>query len=150
MKTRLYAGAKYKSTHLIIVEIGINDSALLNDKRKCVSINQFKLNIEKIIHICKKFSSKIVFISILPVVEQLTTPISWNKQKYHRNLCIEKYNNVLNKVCARENVYYLELYPYWVKINYQILLTDGVHPNAMGHKKIYDAVIDFLIKNKLI
>jgi len=30
------------------------------------------------------------------------------------------------------------------------LLEDGLHPNSEGHKKIFESVKEFLIKNKII
>ncbi len=141
---------KFKKANIVMIGIGTNDSILLNDKNQFVSLNQFKQNIEEIIEKSKKFAEHIVLVGLIPVVESLTTPIPWNIACYHRNSSVKQYNEILKKVSKAQNVHFIDLYNEWEHTDYKKLIKDGIHPNSKGHKKICDAVIDFLTKNKLI
>jgi len=136
---------------IIIFSIGINDSQFVHSKGNYgVPINKFKDNIQKLIKLAQKFSSKIIFLGLTPVDEVKTTPIPWNTDKSYKNEYIEKYNEVILKVCKENKVHFIEIFEKLKVLNYQELLEDGLHPNSKGHKKIFEIVKDFLIKNNLV
>jgi lysophospholipase L1-like esterase len=45
---------------------------------------------------------------------------------------------------------FIEIFENWKKISYESLLYDGLHPNSEGHKKIFETVKNYLVKNKII
>jgi len=136
---------------IIIFAIGINDSYFVHsENNNRVPINKFKENIQKLIKSAKKFSSKIIFVGLTPVDETKTTPIPWDADKSYKNEYIEKYNKVIKKVCEENEILFIEIFEDWMKLNYKNLLEDGLHPNSEGHKKIFESVKEFLIKNKII
>ncbi len=150
LDARLGMEEKYKRKNIIILAIGVNDSYLFRNERMNTLPEQFKKNIIKLINISKKFSNKIILIGITPVVESLTNPIPWNANCYHKNKHIEQYNKILESVSIEENVYFIDIYNEWIKMNYKKLLYDGLHPNFIGHKKIFEKVKKFLIDNKMV
>lgn len=147
-KARL--GARYKKDNIIIIQIGINDACLVKNKKPRTSPEQFRQNIQKLIDITEKYVNKVVFIGILPVDESKVNPLYWNVDAYYKNNEIKKYNQIIKSVCKEKKAYFIETYNDWIKIDYKKLLHDGLHPNTEGHQKIYDAVIRFLNKNKII
>jgi lysophospholipase L1-like esterase len=136
---------------VIIFQIGLNDSQwVLNQNNFRVPPENFKENIQKLINIAKKLSSKIVFLGLTPVEDQKVNPIPWAPEKSYKIEDIQKYNKIIKTVCQETNVPFIEIFEKWQKLDYKILLEDGAHPNSEGHKKIFEIVKDFLIQNKII
>jgi len=136
---------------IIIFAIGLNDSQFVHSENKNrIPLENFKENIQKLIKSAKKFSSKIIFVGLSPVDETKTTPIPWDTNKSYKNENIQKYNEIIKSVCEENKILFIEIFEDWMKLNYENLLEDGLHPNSEGHKKIFESVKEFLIKNKII
>jgi len=137
----------------IIFSVGTNDSLFIFDENHLTtSPEKFKEDIQKLIKLARKFTKKIIFIGLLPVDETKTTPLPWKANRYYKNEYILKNNEILKEVCKENNVYFIEMFEDWKKLNYKDLLDyyDGLHPNSKGHEKIFETVKDFLIENKII
>ncbi|MGB2762075.1 MAG: GDSL-type esterase/lipase family protein [Minisyncoccales bacterium] len=145
---RMWEGEKT----IIVFSIGINDSCFIQTKNIfMISKEKFEENIKKLINLAQKFSSNIVFIGLTPVEEIKVTPLPWSKTgKSYKNEYIKEYNKIIKSVCKENNVYFIEIFEQLTRIDYKNLLEDGAHPNTQGHKKIFEIVKDFLIKNKII
>ena len=100
---------------------------------------------EEIIKRAKSVAPNIIFIGFKNVDETKTMPVSW-KDIYYINAEIKKYNEVMKTVCQENNIPYLDIFGL---LNNEDL-DDGVHPNSIGHQKIFVKVKDFLEKNKWI
>ncbi|MCD6279715.1 hypothetical protein J7J26_03010 [Candidatus Micrarchaeota archaeon] len=137
---------------IIIFAIGVNDSQFVHSERNHrVPINKFKDNIQKLIKLTQKFSSKIIFVGLTPVDETKTTPIPWSTDKSYKNEYIQKYNETIKNICDENKIYFIEIFEKLKEMSYQELLEDGLHPNSEGHQKIFEIVREFLInRNKII
>ena len=136
---------------ILIFNIGINDSHFMENQNSLMNPpEKFKLNIEKIIEQAQSVTSKIIFIGLTPVDGSKTAPISWNIDKFFKNENAEKYNQIIKSVCKDKNIYFIEIFDEWIKSDYKKLLEDGLHPNSVGHKKIFETVKDFLVQNKIV
>ena len=136
---------------IIIFAIGINDSYFVHSKNSLmVPLDDFKANIEELINLARKFSSKIVFIGLTPVDEEKTTPIPWDIDKSYINENINNYNEAIKSICKDKNISFIEIFNNWIKSDYKSLLEDGVHPNSEGHKKIFETARDYSIQNQII
>jgi lysophospholipase L1-like esterase len=136
---------------IIIFQIGINDSQfVISQNGLRTSSEKFRENVEKLINQAQKFTSKIVFVGLTPVDESKTTPIPWNPDKIYKNENIKMKNEIIKSVCRKNNIYFIEIFEKWIKSDYKKLIEDGLHPNSAGHKKIFEAVKDFLIQEKII
>ncbi len=131
---------------IIIFAIGINDSQIGNIG---IVPEKFRKNIQKLIKISEKYSSKIIFIGLTPVDESKTCPISCDKNMFYKNERIEKYDGIIKSICEKNDIYFIDMLGEFNKIDYKKLLEDGLHPNAEGHKKMFEIVRDFLAKNKI-
>lgn len=136
---------------ILIFAVGINDSYFIHsENRLMIPPKEFKLNIEKIIKQAQSITSKIIFVGLTPVDESKTNPIPWNIDKFFKNENTKKYNQIIKSACKDKNIYFIEIFDDWNKIDYQNLLKDGLHPNSAGHKKIFETIKNFLIQNKII
>jgi len=132
---------------IIIFAIGLNDSC---SGRLAVSPAKFRENVQKLIDLARKFSSKIIFIGLTPVEDSKVNLMPWAIDMSYSLERVKKYNGILRAVCNENSVYFIEIFERFVENNYQKLLQDGAHPNSEGHKKIFEIVKDFLIQKKII
>lgn len=126
---------------VFIFAIGTNDSQFLFRKNGTkVSIEKFRKNIQKIIELAKKFSSKIIFLGLFPVDESRSVPLPWDSNKAYKNELIRRYNEVIKEVCDENNVPFIDTFEKISKLEYSSLLEDGLHPNSKGHEMIFEMV----------
>ncbi len=136
---------------IIMFQIGINDSQVVFGKNESrTSAQKFQDNIQKLIELSRKFSSKIIFIELPPVDESKVDPIPWYPKYSYKNEYIKSFNEIIKSLCEKNKIYFVEVFKKWRSGDYKTLLQDGVHPNSEGHEKIFETVKNFLIKNKIV
>lgn len=136
---------------ILIFAIGINDSHYIHSKNNFTYTHQeFQDNLQNIISLAKNYSSKIIFLGLTPVDDSKMDPSPWNKDESYKNEYIQEFNNIIKSVCKKNDVYFIEIFKKLIKKDYKNLLIEGLHPNTNGHKKIFQIVKNFLIKNKII
>jgi len=137
---------------IIMICVGVNDSIYNNKTKKHqVELNKYALNVEKLIHLAKKYGTKVVFVGNKPIDESKVDPIPWLKDCSYKEVFVEQYDNKVAEICKKNKIPFIDMYHLFnKKPNYQKLLTDGVHPSTEGHKMIYEIVRDFLINEKII
>jgi lysophospholipase L1-like esterase len=135
----------------IIISIGANDTQYIkSENRVRTSPEKFRENIERLIEISGKYSQEILFLGLTPVQEEKTIPIPWSPDKSYNNERIREYNKILEEICGKKEIPFLELISLFEKRGKESLLFDGLHPNSKGHELIFQEVIKSLEKNKLI
>lgn len=127
--------------YVLLFSIGSNDPRYV-DKPGNVFVPQdeFQENLQKIILIAKKYSKRIFFTGLLGVDDKLTQP--WNENEFWQNEDIEKYDKVIAKICGENQVHFIPLF----NLINEFDLSDGLHPNAEGHKKIYNHIKKYISK----
>lgn len=125
---------KDKNADKIVFAIGINDSILLpKEKRNYVDFEKFQENLKKLIGKARKFSKGIVFIGLTPADENLTMPTAWETEMHYTNEEILRYNDAIRQTCKNEKLKFIDLFAEFEKESYKGMLSDGLHPNAIGH-----------------
>lgn len=82
--------------NIIVFAIGINDSHFVRSQKSFrIKPEKFKNNIQKIIKLSNKYSSRIIFVGLSLVDEAKTSPIPWNADKFYKNEYIQKYNEIM-------------------------------------------------------
>ncbi len=125
--------------YILLFAIGTNDSAISNGKSE-TSTNKFLENIKLLITQAKKVTDNIWFIGLTNVDESKTCPVFFDKRLSWKNKNIEEYNLIIEKICKEEMVNFISLWNLLTKED----LFDGLHPNAEGHRKIFERVKDKL------
>jgi len=137
--------AKIRDANALIFQTGKNDASYENNLGNyLVTPEKFRENLEEITRRAKKITDKIVFMGLKNCDESKTMPVSW-VDIYYTNENIKKYSDIMKEVCERNAVLFLELDE--LKNDD---FDDGLHPNAVGHQKIFNQMKDFLIANKYI
>lgn len=146
---RLYLEASIRKPDLIIVSVGLNDTKIEGSLQgeQTTPIKQFEENIKEIIRESRKLCD-IAFVSITPIDESKTTPLSYQKNFYILLKDVVRYADITKNICIQEKVPYLDVMNTWLQIDYKTLLyEDGMHPNSLGHKDIFLKLKAFLKKH---
>lgn len=126
--------ATAREPSIIIFSIGINDSQYANTKNNPrVPIEKFQNNLQKLINKAKKFTQKIIFLSLTKVDESKTMPVPWDKTKWYDEENIKIYNSKIKDICNKNNLQFINVF----NLLNDSDLEDGLHPNQKGHKKIF-------------
>lgn len=134
-----------RGVDVIIISIGTNDS-LIENGRNWVDIKVFRENLEKMLSISHKFDAKIFFTGVFGVNEELSAPLTWDDKLYSYNKELKKYDLIIENFCREKEIVFVSLW----EILKQEDLSDGFHPNAEGHEKIFKKVKSVLKENRII
>ena len=133
----------FHDDYIFIFSIGKNDGRYIKEKlNKQISIEDYEENLKKIISIAREYSDKISFIGIPEIDESKTKPWNEEYQEHYENDDLENYDNKLMETCEKEGVNYIKIRNLLIKED----LHDGLHPNAEGHRKIFERVKEELNK----
>lgn len=128
--------SKIREADVIVFQTGGNDAAYDKDTGEhLVSPENFEINLEKIIQKSKALTSKFAFIGFKNCDESKTMPVSWCNL-YYTNKYIKEYNDIMKKVCDRNGIKFIDIFGLLSNSEFE----DGLHPNASGHQKIFEAV----------
>ena len=132
----------------IILSVTGNDTQFLINKNHCrVLVKDTQNNFIKLIEQSKKYTENIIIVGLTKVDEkEINSIFIPNKNKYYKNVYIEKYDKLIQEIAETYNVKFINN----LKLLNDYDLEDGLHPNAQGHKKMFERIKDFLIENKII
>jgi len=130
---------------VIIFQLGINDTQFQSQTGKLrTSKEDFKKNLQELIGIAQKYTSKIVFLGLTPINEAQTLTVPWYHDNYYQNKWIMEYNEIIGQVCNEKGAHFLEVFDKLNQKRYFDNLVDGLHPNSKGHEWMFRIVRDFL------
>lgn len=135
---RIKNECEVRNPNTIIIAIGINDALYLkNAEKEQTDIDIFEKNIKEIIKISKLYTKNILFIGLTRVNESYTIPINWNDNEMYFNKNIEKYNQKIRQCCFENQIMFLDVLDL---LETNDLNTDGIHPNEIGHEKLFERI----------
>ena len=134
-KPRITENAK----NMIVIAIGINDSQI-RDEKDYVSKDVFQRTLTQLIQKAKTYTHDVVCLGLTPVDEALCCPRHNHPTIYYYNDRIKEYDHIIESCCLENNVHYLYMFDAFR----QDELSDGLHPNEVGHQKM-----SAIIKQKL-
>jgi len=135
---RFEVEARARNPEVIIFAIGTNDSSFISTKNKPMTeLVLFEENLRNLSSLAKKYTSRIIFVGLTKGDDNITNPLpqSTTGKSYDKDN-IDKYSQIIKKVCETDNLTYIDLKNSLVARDF----ADGLHPNESGHKKIFKAV----------
>lgn len=142
---RFESEARARNADAIIFQTGTNDASYKGVNGTCwIAPETFRHNLEEIIVRARKITDKIAFMDLKNCDESKTMPVSW-VDIYYTNANIQKYSAIMEDVCAKNAVPFIE-----IGLLENSDFDDGLHPNTQGHQKIFGDVKSFLEKEKWI
>jgi len=130
--------AYYKDNkeNVILLFMGTNDSQYNDKGINRVSLSKYKKNITKFIGIAKKHKCRLVIIG-LPGIGLKNKSLDWKKDEHYSNEMLIEYDEVLRSLSKDNKLKYIDLYGK-LKLNEYY---DVLHPNDLGHRKIFKIII---------
>jgi len=117
-----------RNPDLIIFAIGINDTPHASNTHG-TSLEKFEESYKKLLVKSAKFTNEVIVVGLTNVDEN-------SGDHGYRNDKISKYNEILISIAKLRNLLFVELFGSLENDEFD----DGLHPNAKGHKKIYEKV----------
>ncbi|MEK7638589.1 MAG: GDSL-type esterase/lipase family protein [Patescibacteria group bacterium] len=124
----------------VLIAIGANDSQFeIATNQNRVELEEFEENIRYLVWQAKKQVDRVFLITILPVDDRLLNPMPWKPTHGYAQTFVDAYNEVLLKTSEEEKVQLMDIRGVFGD---QIgsCLDDGIHPNAVGHQRIFERV----------
>lgn len=125
-------------TNTVILSIGVNDTQVFNYESKN-SIEQYKLNIEKIAKLVIENGCNLVILGLTRI--ESDERFLWKPNKYYDNNLILAYDVELKRFCKNNKIIYIPMKDVLEKSDF----IDGLHPNQNGHKKIFEYIKGVLV-----
>ncbi|CAN5356451.1 hypothetical protein BH10PAT1_BH10PAT1_5390 [soil metagenome] len=122
---RIDSESKVRKPSSVIFAVGVNDC-------KNYDINQFKINIEKLIEKALNFNNDIVFVGL--VLGNYGGSEGFSKDK------VVKYNSVINELSKGAKLKFVDLFDKLESSDFM----DGLHPNDQGHIKMFEEIKKYL------
>lgn len=136
---------------LLLVCIPINDTRISGSVAGSSEIgkDEFAGNLANLYSLGKKNVDEIVFVGMTNVDEKKTNP--WQEVIERRIACwrndvIEEYNEIAKNYCKQNGIRFIDMFGLFDESD----LSDGLHPNEIGHEKMYEKIKSFLIEKNMI
>ena len=131
----------------VVISIGTNDSQYSNvDKTFSVPPELFEKNLNELVALARKVTSRIIFVGLLPCDDAKMDPIPWLPEKSYKTEYLRRYNQIAVKVCSEQLIGFVDLFDDFSNRDYRSLLEEGIHPNDEGHRIIFEKVKEALVK----
>lgn len=96
----------------------------------------------RLLPMAKNNINEVYVLSILPIIESRYPGIgSLNREYYHLNDDINKYNKFLKNICNKFKIKFIDISKSWNENNPEELLFDSGHPNDKGHEIIANEIL---------
>jgi len=126
--------SKPRKPDVIIFAIGAND--IKHEKNKPINFDKFEKNIKELVNQANKFTKKIIILGITPVDEKLTTTRNRPPFNFRENKDVDQCNKILKIIAEKKKTIFVP-----IPIDFSEKdLDDGLHPNTVGHLKIFETV----------
>lgn len=130
-----------KQEIVVLFAIGANDSQYdMETNENRVPIAVYKKNLHEMINKTRAYTNNMVFIGISPVDETKLMPIPWHATHGYNNANVSKYNDARKKVCTKEKLPYISMDNIFEGKKLSEILPDGIHPNAEGHRLMFEHI----------
>lgn len=138
---RIVSEAKARNGDMIIIALGINDSATLSISNEFqVEPIIFKSNLAKITSLALELTPNVAFIGLTPIDDSKTSP--FDSEGSYTQVDASKYNSMIYEHCQKSDIPFISL-DNALGITQ---LSDGLHPNSIGHQNIFEIVKNAIIK----
>jgi lysophospholipase L1-like esterase len=131
---------------IVVIAIGTNDTIYQKDSI-LPEPTKYIENLHSIKDKASKFTDKIMFVGLTPVIDELLQPIKWSRTgKCYSTQVMNQFNEAIKEFCNNENLTFVSLWEAFENKSLESLMSDGLHPNDSGHLIIKNLVLEALLK----
>lgn len=142
---RFESEALARDADIVIISIGVNDSATDESGNLLTSPQQFEQNLRDITGSAQDGGLLTIFLDLTNIDESKTNPVPWAGVYYSEEDLI-KYSEIIKTIADESGSDFCSVRGLLKNED----LSDGLHPNEIGHAKIAATVEYFLINNNIV
>lgn len=124
--------------HVVVLAVGLNDTYFHKGIIK-TELETFSQNISKCIDIANALVNRVLILGLTPIDDLQTQPIYWDSDLVWKKDTTQEYEDVLKQISDDKSTTYISLGGLFGDTP-EIFLPDGLHPNAEGHRLIFERV----------
>jgi lysophospholipase L1-like esterase len=130
---------------IVGIQIGTNDACREPAGAIMVPIEDYKINLQKIIEKLRPITANIVFIGLAACDESKTMPVPWGDYHYSNEL-IKLYEEAMKNVAKAADLPFVSIFDgFTEEMKHREMLADGLHPNHIGHNYIFSRVLPVIM-----
>jgi lysophospholipase L1-like esterase len=133
VEARKFAGEEF----VFVFGTGTNDTIYRGEQNE-TEPEQYEEQLKQLSELAKKYSNKIMFVGLFPVIDNLLQPMPWSSTgKCYSTERIELFDKTLKKFCLANNLPVVDIFSKFSEVSeLGSLLEDGIHPSSVGHELI--------------
>jgi lysophospholipase L1-like esterase len=133
---------------VVILAVGVNDSKVNNVTGKnWTPLETYTRVLQDMIDVAKK-EHTVVVAGLLSIDDTHLDPMPWNPEFSYKETEVKKYNESLRGKAEENGCVFVSMQD--ILENKKELLADGIHPNAEGHRLIFERVKTTLEKKGIL
>lgn len=123
---------------IIVIAIGVNDSLFRETEDNSeTTLEEYVNNVQKIIEIARKYVNKILIVGLVKGSDKWTTPlIQSSTGKCYTKERTLRYNLALKELAEKNVIPFADVNGALTDDDFD----DGLHPNAIGHTKMFSVI----------
>lgn len=128
-------------SYIFVFAAGTNDTIYRKSGNECEPTTYVQ-ELAEIVSIAKKYGNKLLFVGLLPVVDELLQPVPWSASgKYYSTERMKTFNEALVSFCADNDLPCVDVWSVFEgQAGLRQVMFDGLHPNDKGHQLIAETV----------
>jgi lysophospholipase L1-like esterase len=135
--------ASARRADAIMFALGVNDSAYVKSKdARWTPHEEFTKNLPQLYEKAGRFTDNIVFIGLTPVDETKLSPAPFAPDLWYDSKSVQEYDAMIEQFCKRYSAPYVPMDDVLTLDN----LSDGLHPNSQGHRRMFERIKQNLYK----
>jgi len=134
----------------IIVAVGVNDTQVdVTTGEHRTEPEIYQAHLEQMVIYAKEQCAGVILLGLAPIDDTGLDPIPWHSTHAYRNSEVKKYNKVIENVAQANDISFISLNNIFGN-KVTELTVDGIHPNAEGHRLIFERVKEALEKEGIL
>lgn len=140
IKTELEARSAFGKP-VTLIYIGTNDASI-RDGKQFVDGEKYGANLRKIVEIAKTGSRDVLIMGLIPCQDEKLNPAPWgdDHEFVYSTKNLKAYSAVAKKIAKELDVEFCDMFDVFGDLDLEVFLSDGLHPNSVGHQYIADRV----------
>jgi lysophospholipase L1-like esterase len=135
---RMRAECVARQPQTVVIAIGVNDASYWNEPSHGMQEATFTRGISEAIGLARSCTSDVVVVGLTPADERLTHPTAMYPTLHYTNERISRFNECARSSALEEGIPFVDVLG---AIDIATDISDGLHPNAAGHRKICELVV---------
>lgn len=133
---------------MIIFATGVNDTRVTSGVPE-THIRDFSQNIQALLDLAHKYTDRVLIVGLTPVIDDRTTPLSWNDQIHYTQQRVLEYDMALRIIAEANKVDYVDVMNPLLELQKkEESMSDGIHPEKNGHALMYKLIKKHVAKLK--